>query len=108
MKLTSLISEILKEYFGCYKKLDSIVKGKTHIAWKWDGSNHRYNIIEIPADCRTYSSDKVFNEIVACANCGKHVRVTQAYKSGLIRNLTGHSYLICDECLLDEIKEGMW
>lgn len=70
---------------------------------KWDFKRRKYDPIEIPSDCKAYSSD--MEEKVRCPQCGKSFLFGDGYTSKQIHTDIGFGYSVCARCYDQEWKD---
>lgn len=72
------------------------------LAMKWDPAKREYKDYEIPDESVVYAG---MDEIIECAQCGKHVLFGDCYTSDQIHTTIGFGYAVCEKCYEKELRE---
>ena len=73
------------------------------MAEKYNAKTDRYDPYDLPEGASCYESD--FNNIVACAECGRKMTYGEGYTSLLIYTECGLGYSVCPSCYKKELDE---
>ncbi len=72
------------------------------LAMKWDPAKMEYKDCEIPDGSVVYVG---MDEIIECAQCGKHVFFGDCYTSDQIHTTIGFGYAVCEKCYEKELRK---
>ena len=72
---------------------------------KWNYRKHEYEPYPIPDDWDVEFYGDDMEKVISCAGCGKKIKVGDSFNSMSIYTWHGFSYLVCGDCMKEDIKK---